>query len=416
MKILYIHQYFATRESATGTRSYEFSRLLTEMGHEVTVLTGDSKIEHVTKGTHKRRQTHIIDGIKVKTIKNSYDNRFGKLRRIGSFLSFLIFSSLMKVTNDEYDVILATSTPLTIAIPALILSKKSRTPFVFEVRDLWPEAPRQLGYLNNDLLYKILKKIEKKTYEEAGQLIALSDGMKEGIKASGIKAEKISVIPNSCDLTLFSPTISGTSFREEYNLTNEFVLIHGGSMGVINGLDYLVETARILQENNYSEIKIVLTGEGGKEQELKERARKYGLNNLIFTGTVTKKEMPAYFSGANASMMSVADNPVLEMASPNKFFDSLAAGRPIIVNCKGWMKQLVEENQNGFYVDPKKPQELADLLVKLSDLSNQEIFQMGKRSRYLAETLYDREELAKQLEKVLKDTLIKGSSLMEEKR
>ncbi|MBC1474443.1 glycosyltransferase family 4 protein [Listeria grandensis] len=401
MKILYMHQYFATRDSSTGTRSYEFARILKERGHEVEVLTGDSQLGALTEHQTKRFGTYEVDGITVHAIRNRYENNFSKWRRIWAFLQFLFLACFFQVKHRKYDIIFATSTPLTIGIPALFLSWKSKTPFVFEVRDLWPEAPYQLGYIQSRFIYRILCYFESLIYKQATHIVALSPGMKNGVIAHGVTEKKISVIPNSADIELFDVASTG-EIRLHFQLQDKFILAHVGSMGVINGLDYLIESARILDEQGREDIVILLTGDGGKRVELENMVASYGLKNVIFTGKIPKKDIPTLMADVDATIMSVKHHPILEMASPNKFFDSLAAGKPTLVNCEGWMKDMVEEYQSGLFVRPTKPSDIVQAVDALKlDVENN----FGKNAYRLAIEHFDRRKLAQKLEHVLKEAM-----------
>ncbi|MBC1406048.1 glycosyltransferase family 4 protein, partial [Listeria welshimeri] len=287
-----------------------------------------------------------IDGLVVNVIKNKYKNSFGKWQRIWTFLTFLIIACFFQMKKREFDVIYATSTPLTIAIPAMFLSWKGKVPFVFEVRDLWPEAPYQLGFIKSPFIYKSLCILETQIYKKAKHVVALSPGMKEGIMSKKIPERKITVIPNSADLELFKTQSTG-KYRNLFNLGDKFVLAHIGSMGVINGLDYLIEAARKLKDCDEKEVVILIVGEGAKKVELKSLVNRYELDNVYIMDSLPKHEIPTLMADVDATIMSVKHHPVLEMASPNKFFDSLAAGKPVLVNCEGWMKELVEKHEIG---------------------------------------------------------------------
>lgn len=396
-----MHQYFATLDSSTGTRSYEFARILQEQGHEVEVLTGDSQLGSLTEQQTTRFETYDVDGITVHAIRNQYENHFGKWRRIWAFLQFLFLACLFRVKHRQYDLIFATSTPLTIGIPALFLAWKSKVPFVFEVRDLWPEAPYQLGYIQNRFIYRTLCYFESHIYKRATHIVALSPGMKDGIIARGVMEKKVSVIPNSADLALFDVAPTG-KIREQFQLQNKFILAHVGSMGVINGLDYLIESARLLDEQERKDTVILLTGDGGKRAELEALVAKYALKNVIFTGKVPKKDIPALIADVDATIMSVKHHPVLEMASPNKFFDSLAAGKPTLVNCKGWMKELIETYQAGIFVRPTEP---SDVVQAIDVLKLDKRNDFGENAYRLAVENFDRRTLAKKLEHILKEAM-----------
>ncbi|PEO38849.1 glycosyltransferase family 4 protein [Bacillus wiedmannii] len=405
LKILYIHQYFATRESATGTRSYEFARLLVKKGHDVTVLTGTSQLEHITKHQKKNREEYKIDDIKVIAIKNEYSNYFSKWKRIQSFINFLVQASIQKVDRNEYDVIFATSTPLTVAIPALFLHWRTKIPFVFEVRDLWPEAPLQLGHIKSTGVIRILRWLERFTYQKATKIVALSPGMVKGIQQTGVSADKIVCIPNSSDVTLFQQkNLEISRLKKKYNVDEKFVVVHGGSTGEINGLDYVIQAAKLLKGVKEDNIVFLMTGDGGHRPHLERECQMNNLKNVIFMGKVPRNTMPEILALADVTLTSVKDVPILQTSSPNKFFDALAAKKPIIVNCDGWMKEMLLQKNAGFYVDPKKPKDLAMLLGKIQ-FAPEDLIQKGNHAYQLAVNEFDRRLLVEKLEKVLLDSV-----------
>lgn len=405
MKILYLHQYFATRDSSTGTRSYEFARLLQKMGHEVDIVTGSSQLSHLVGENSKYYEFHNINGINVHIFKNTYKNKFSKWRRIYSFIQFLFSASFLKIKNKQFDIVFATSTPLTIAVPARVLARRYKIPFVFEVRDLWPEAPYQLGYIKNKFLYKALSVFAKQTYNKAQGIVALSPGMKEGIMKYNIPEEKIKVIPNCADVDFFQ-TNENLDIRAKYNLSDDiFILAHIGSMGVINGLEYVIDAAVELEKVYMNKVVILLTGDGGQRRFLERKVAELKLTNIIFTGKIPKYQVPLLMKEVDATIMSVKNEPILEMASPNKFFDSLAAGKPTLVNCAGWMKNIIQLNKAGFFVRPDYPCDVVSAVKEIkADIANN----YGKNALRVAQTQFNREDAVKQLEIVLKEAVERG--------
>jgi len=339
------------------------------------------------------------DGIKIIAVKNKYSNYMSYSRRMISFFKFMLLSSWIALKERNIDIIFATSTPLTVAVPALIVNKIKKVPYVFEVRDLWPEAPIQLKAIKSPLLIKLLRKFELMVYKNSRHIIALSPGMEEGILKTGVDKNKVTMIPNCSDLDLFNRhSLPDKDLIDKYQLKDKFIVLHAGSMGVANGLDYIIEAARLL--GNDSNIVFILAGDGSQRPFLSRLCEQYGLSNVIMTGPVPRKLMPQYFALSNITITSFANIPILSTNSPNKFFDSLAAGKPVIVNSPGWTKDLVLKYNIGFYVDPEKPSELAKLLLELKE-NKYDLEEMGKRARELAETQYNRITLASKLEAVL---------------
>ncbi|GGF22676.1 glycosyltransferase WbuB [Halobacillus andaensis] len=402
MRILYIHQYFKTRGDAGGTRSYEFGRHLVNKGHEVTVLTTDINYDYPVEKFSKNAKVYNIDGMKVIAVKGKYSNYMSYPKRILSFLSFMINSTFISLKESKkYDVIFATSTPLTVAVPALITKKINKTPYIFEVRDLWPEVPIKVGAIKNKIIIKLLKILETTTYKNAEHIVALSPGMQDGVINTGISKNKTTLVPNCSDIDLFGkknakavPMLS--TLKKKYNL----IVTHGGSMGVANGLDYIIKTAKYLKEKGVEDICFVLTGDGKTKPKLESMVNKHRLDNVIFLGKISKENMPNVLEGSDITLTIFKNLPILATNSPNKFFDSLAAARPTIVNSNGWTKDIVEDNQIGFYVNPEKPSELGELLIDLKK-EKEMLKEMGRRARQLAEKQYDRKKLAEKVEKIL---------------
>ncbi|HZG17448.1 MAG TPA: glycosyltransferase family 4 protein [Candidatus Bathyarchaeia archaeon] len=416
MKILYIHQYFTTRDGTLGTRSYEFAKYFVQKGHQVTVLTGDAYLpamEGEKAGWFTR--TCTVDGIRIIAVKNAYSNYMGFLRRVLAFFAFVFFSTWIALFLKRHDLVFATSTPLTVAITAILLKKLRGTPFVFEVRDLWPKAPIQMGVIRSKHAIRLLRWLERTTYREATQVVGLSPGMVAGILETGIPEEKVSMIPNCCDLELFDPTNttvqeSAAVLSRHLSLEGKLVVLHGGAMGIANGLDFIIHAASLLQQQGDNEICFVLAGDGKTRPELEGMCRERELTNIIFAGSIPRKEMPLYLAMSDLTITSFRPLPILATNSPNKFFDSLAAGKPVIVNAAGWTKEIVESYGVGFYVDPHQPESLARLLLAIKS-GKESLRDMGIRARRLAEEKYDRIKLASQMEDILTKALTQAQTV-----
>lgn len=370
MKILYLHQYFATPNSETSNRSFEFAKRLVKKGHDVTIITTNAFLKKDKPDfINKKISYYNFEGIKVIAFESNYSNATKFVNRGWSFVSYLLRAIQINYGKKGFDLIFATSTPLTIGIPALVLSKKMRIPFVFEVRDLWPEAPIQLELLKSKIMIYVLKKLELMIYKKANHIITLSPGMSEGIIKTGIDSKKITLIPNLSNIDFFNNNVNKIKVNQlvqKKDLSNKFVLIHIGAMGIANGLEYLIETAKILKKEQHDQIVIMLVGKGMESQRLQDICSTYKLTNVLFEGSIQRKDVPSYTELGNITMTSFLNKEILSTNSPNKFFDSLAAGKPIIVNSNGWTKNIVEKESIGYYVNPEKPYELANLLVKLS--------------------------------------------------
>jgi len=401
MNILYIHQYFATREGSTGTRSYEFAKYFVKKGHQVVVLTGDSFLSNFTPLKETRlTKEYEIDGIRVIAIKVNYSNYMNYFQRMLSFVKFMAYSSVTALGIKGIDLVFATSTPLTVAVPALLMKWFRKKPYIFEVRDLWPEAPVQIGAIKSRPLIRLLRWFEKLTYRNAENIIALSPGMEEGVISTGISSNKVFMVPNCSDLDLFDPNDDDETFRIRYDLEGKLVVAHGGSMGIANGLEYIIQAAKILQDLQEKRIVFILAGGGKTKPDLEKVAMQHRLTNVIFTDSLARTEMPKVLACSDITMTCFKNIPILATNSPNKFFDSLAAGKPVIVNSPGWTKDIVERHGIGFYVDPERPEDLANLLIQIQE-KRDELKRMGAKARALAEREYDRMLLAERVEKII---------------
>lgn len=395
MNILYVHQYFMTPEEDGATRSYWLARKLVEHGHRVIMITSTNTLQH------KEPAVCDIDGIKVVYVKNEYDNYFSKWRKVKSFLQFMYRSVRVAGKEKNIDLVFATSTPLTVGFVALYLKFRKKWKYVFEVRDLWPEFPIQIGVIRNKLLIALLRFFERKIYQKAEFVIALSPGMEDGVKATGIPAEKVCVIPNMSKPDLFFPREKSEEMMEKYfSGASKFRIVHFGAMGVANGLEYIVEAAKVLQKQGIEDVEFVLLGYGSTEPELKQMCRDYDLKNVTFLGPHNLYATSEIVNCCDASITSFKNLPILYTNSPNKLFDSLSAGKPVIVNSAGWTKQLVEENDCGFYVDPENPGDLAEKIRRYKE-DTLLLRRWGENARRLSEQVYDKSILSEKFVRIL---------------
>ena len=395
MHILYIHQYFATPKGSTGTRSYEFARRWVKAGHKVTLITANCDISglEIGKGVIQKQ---TIEGIDVIIAGIKYSNKHSFIHRIASFLCFILFSIYAGLKVKNVDVIYATSTPLTVGIPAIALKWLKRIPFVFEVRDQWPAVPIGMGIIRNKILIKILLWLEKTIYKQSAAIVALSPGMADGVKESLKNInKKVEIVPNCSDTDRFHSKVDGNLIRKKYGWENKFILLHFGAMGKANGLDFLIDTASMLKEQE--DIHFVIIGDGSEKDRLVKRKNSLNLNNIEFLGSISKNLLPQYVAACNVSTVIFADYNILEHNSANKFFDSLAAGKPVLLNYSGWQRDVLENANAGFgctlYV-------LDEFVEKVNFLSNNKntIKRMGENARQLAKSQFNRDILA---EKVL---------------
>ncbi|HDZ21302.1 hypothetical protein LCGC14_0181390 [marine sediment metagenome] len=412
MHILYLHQYFVTRKGTTGTRSYEFARHLVRQGHQVTMMTSGLDNDEFPVPSGQERIEAMCDGIRVVAVAAGYNDPgkgtgMGGARRMLEFGRFARKVAQLGRSEPRPDIVFATHTPLQIGLAGMKLSRHFDVPFVFEVRDLWPEGMANVGALTNPLAIWYLRRMARKIYRAADHIVALSPGMKQGILRYGIADQCVTVITNGSDMDLFRPDLDGSASRQRLGLGDRFAAVYFGALGYNNGLGYAIEAARVLKERKRDDIVIVLHGGGGKRDELQALAARYGLDNVVFSDLVPDKaEVARIVAGCNACM-TIYRATKEHSWSPNKMFDALAAGRPVLINVPGWLGETIENNGCGRYVDCHRPEALADALEELS--GDPELCrQMGQNARALAQRDFARDKLASRLETVLQDVAAKG--------
>ncbi len=386
MNILYIAQYFNLPTEAGGTRAYWIAKRMVDRGHNVVMITTDGDDRH-------KEKVEIHDGIEIHYIVNPYNNKMSKGRKVLAFVRFIRLAIFEAKKINGIDMVYATSTPLTVGYIALRLKAIKKWPFVFEVRDLWPEFPIQIGAIKNKLIIWFLRRLEKKIYKESEYIVALSPGMQEGVISAGAPKEKTAMIPNMSKPDKFYPHTPNKEIAEKFGIDlTHFNLIHFGAMGVANGLMYIIEAANVCKKNGIDDIDFVFMGYGAAEKMLRNKVEELGLHNVIFIKKQVMQVVAEVVNLCDASITSFLNLPILKTNSPNKLFDSLSAGKPIIVNSSGWTKELVETNECGFYVDPERPEDLVAKLVQLKD-DNSLCAKYGANSRRLSLEVYDKDKL-----------------------
>lgn len=394
MRVIYFHQHFVTPKGAGGIRSYAMSQKLIKRGHDVTVVCGSAVggstgLSGSFDNDGKRRG--IVDGIDVVEINLPYSNNDSFLKRILTFLRYVFFS-IQIIFKEKFDVIFCTSTPLTAGIPGVVARWALGKPFVFEVRDLWPELPKAMQVIRNPILLWLMGLLEWVSYHSAVRLVALSPGIADGIAKRGISKSRIELIPNGCDIDIFSA--EHTMWRPEGVLSSDLMAVFAGTHGIANGLDAVLDAAAILKKRKRSDIKIVLVGDGRLKDKLVARAKIENLDNVIFHGVVSKAYLAGLLSSADIGLQILANIPAFYYGtSPNKFFDYIAAGLPVINNYPGWIADMVLKYNIGFAVLPDSSDRFADSLEQAAD-NRIYLERMGLEAKRLAKMQFDRNMLS----------------------
>jgi len=393
MHVLYFHQHFSTPQGSAGTRSYEMAQALIRANHSVTMVCGSyaqGKTGLTNTFTRGCRRGNV-DGIDVIEFNLDYGNHMGMAQRTGVFAKFAL-GSIVVALKERYDVIFATTTPLTSGIPGIFARWLRRKPFVFEVRDLWPELPKAMGVITNPVVLCLMSMLEWASYRSADLLVGLSPGIATGIAARGVDKSRIAIVPNGCDLDLFATPEE--VWRPEGVPEGSLLAIFAGTHGPANGLNSVLNAAAMLKAQRRDDIWIALVGQGSNKEALQVRAHDENLDNVLFLDPVSKTRLAGLMAGADIGLQVLRNIPAFYYGtSPNKFFDYIAAGLPVLNNYPGWLADLITKNDCGFAVSPDDPNAFAHALISAAD--NREVLrQKGLRSRALAEREFSREVLA----------------------
>lgn len=398
MRIVYLHQYFVTPDMAGGARSFEMARRLVATGHEVHMVTSD---QQGTAGTSTWRESREA-GIHVHWTPVPYDNVMSYAQRMRAFVEFA-WRAARRAAQLRGDVVFATSTPLTIALPAVQAARRARCPMVFEVRDLWPAVPIAIGAIRNPIAVRAARWLERYAYRNAAQVVALAPGMRDEIVATGYPAERVTVIPNGCDLDVFRDASVGRVLRASHEwLGDRPLVVFTGTFGLVNGMDYLPQLAAELAKIDTG-IRVAAVGAGRELARTQRLAAELGVldRNLYLLGRRPKLEAAAWTQAADMTLALFTGPPIVwRDAVQNKFFDSLAAGKPVANNFPGWQSRIAQEAGAGLILPaddvPAAARQLASALRDRKWLDS-----AGTAARRLAETRFNRDELAAQLGGVL---------------
>lgn len=382
-RVLYIHQHFTTPDGATGTRSYEFAKRLVNRGHKVTMLCSPHQL------AKHPADKYSVEGINVEVmpLNQSYSNKDGFWARLKKFFQFMIYSvkQVFKRRHD-YDLVIATSTPLSVGLPGIFAKCFCHKKFIFEVRDQWPELLVAMGALKNPVFIFFARQFEKLCYRFADVIIVLAPGIKKNIEAMGYVASKVHFIPNGCDFYSKSEGEVNTPWKK-----SSFIAVFTGAHGAANGLWQLLDVAARLKAKGYNHISLVLIGDGSEKARLVQSAKERGLENCQFLPPMPKHELMQYLPLADVGVITLEKIPAFaEGTSPNKFFDYLSVGLPILINHPGWISRKVQKVDCGVLAE--STDEMVSALIQMSSDADSQSRRRGA-SLGLAESEFARDKL-----------------------
>jgi glycosyltransferase involved in cell wall biosynthesis len=399
MHILLIHQAFAALNEPGGTRHHELARYLVKRGHRVTVIA--SPVSYLTGSAEKKRIPWVErqqDGEDISILRvytyRALHRSFS--HRVVSFLSFMVSSFIVGLGMRQVDLVWGTSPPIFQGFTAWLLSRLKRAPFLFEVRDLWPAFAVAVGVLRQPLLIRASEWLERFLYHHADRVVVNSPGFIDHVKARG--ARLVTLVPNGSDTTMFNPELDGEDFRQEYGLVGKFIALYAGAHGMSNDLTVVLAAADLLREQ--TGIAVVFLGDGKEKPALMAQAAELGLTNVHFIPPVPKAQMPEVLAAADACIAILKPVDLYRTVYPNKVFDYLAAGKPVILAIDGVIRELVEQARAGIAVPPGDAAALAQAIRQLAG-DPERGRQMGRSGRAYVAVNFDRGMLADQMAEIL---------------
>lgn len=397
--ILLIHQAFAALDEPGGTRHYEMARAFAQHGHRVTIIT--SPVSYLTGRSRQARQRWLTREIPQPGIEILRAYTYPALHRsffhrLLSFFSFMFSSFFIGLGVKNVDVIWGTSPPIFQGLTGWLLSRIKGTRLLFEVRDLWPAFAIAMKVIRNPFIIRLSNWLERFLYRHADKLVVNSPGFITHVTERG--GRDITLIPNGVDPDMFAPDDPGLEFRQRAKLEGAFIVLYSGAHGLSNDLGVLLEAARITARD--PRIVYVLVGDGKEKPALQQFAQDWDLRNVIFIPPVPKAEMKGVLAAADACVAILKPVPLYKTTYPNKVFDYLAAGRPVLCAIDGVIRDVIETADAGVFVNPGDPNALAEAVLQFSN-APAEGRTMGMNGRAYVVKHFNRSEIAARMEELL---------------
>ena len=409
MKILYLSQYFPPEVGATQTRSYEMAKHLVDHGNEVTVITEvpNHPVGIIHSGFRgvlfKRLDLEGIDVIHVWVM--AFEKKCF-LTRMLFYFSYVFMATLvgLYLCRGSYDLIYATSPPLPVGLAALVLHRLKKIPLFFEVRDLWPDSAVELGLLNNKVAIKLATCLEEICYRASTKIVVVTDGIRERLIKRGIKESKVVIIPNGTNVRKFNRSdADGDIVKRTVGLMNRYVILYAGILGVSQGLETMIEAAKLLSHE--PEYFFLMVGDGPMAEKLKQDVSNLQLTNILFVGGRAREEMPAFYSAAQMTIVPLKRLEIFRHARPTKLFDAMACETPVVLGIEGEAKEILEKAEGGIPYIPEDAEDLVRSIREIVRLGESGQREMGKRGRRYVAAYYSRDRYARDLERVLYDSI-----------
>lgn len=404
MHILFLTDNFPPEVNAPASRTFEHCREWVKAGHQVTVITGAPNFPQgkVYPGYRNRLwQCETVAGIRVVRVWTYITANEGFAKRILDYLSFMMSAIFASPWVRKPDLVIGTSPQFFTACAAYVASHLKGVPFVFELRDIWPESIKAVGAMGDSPLIRLFEKLEMFLYRKAARIVSVTGSFKRTLVKRGIDASKIEVVTNGVDITRFQPMVKDAELTARYGLDGKFVAGYIGTHGMAHALETVLDAAEAIRHQHNGDVfRFILLGHGARKDLLMQQARERGLDNVIFIDSVSKDEVPRYWSLLDVSIIHLKKTPLFETVIPSKMFECMGMGIPILHGVHGESAEIVEREQAGVVFEPENHQDLCDKLQQLR--ADTELFNRLRASSLRAAQNYDRAELARRMLEILR--------------
>jgi glycosyltransferase involved in cell wall biosynthesis len=409
MKILFLTDNFPPETNAPASRTHEHAKRWVAAGNEVTVVTTAPNFPggRIFAGYRNRLwQRERIDGIDVVRLWTYITANEGFVRRSLDYVSFMFAALVAAPFLRRPDVIVATSPQFFTACAGFALSVLKRRPWVFELRDMWPDSIVAVGAMRESTVIHLLRRLEYFLYRKAGRIVSVTHSFKRVLTGNGIAPESIAVIPNGADLEIYRPGDRPRALEARWGLEEKFVAAYVGTLGMAHGLETLLEAAELLRERG--DVRILTAGTGAESQPLQAEAARRGLSNVIFAGAVSKEEVRDYWRLCDAALVLLRDQPLFRHVLPSKMFEAMSTGRAVILGVRGESREMLQRACSGIAIEPEDPAALARAIAELAD-NPERCRRLGAAGRKFVEENHDRDRLAMAMLDVLRDVAAQGA-------
>ena len=398
MRILFFSHYFPPEVNAPAVRTYEHCREWVRQGHEVHVVTciPNHPQGRVYEGYDPSlaTQREEMDGVQVHRVWTYIAPNKGFLRRTLDYMSYMFSAALVSLRLPRPDVIVATSPQFFCACAGFLASKIKRAPWVFELRDLWPESIVAVGAIRNPLVIGALEAIELFLYDDSEHIVSVTKAFRKNLVGRGVDSNRVEVVTNGIDPNMWGG-LTKEAARAELDLPeDQFIASYIGTHGMAHNLETLLGAAEALRDEE--EIHFITAGDGAEFENLKQLRREKGLDNVTMLGQVPREQARLYLHASDASLVLLRDSDLFKTVIPSKIFEAMAAGNPVLLGVDGEARAIVEDAQAGVFIEPENAEELARTTLRLKE-SPERCQELGQNGREAVRKRFDRKKLANKM-------------------